>query len=640
MTMYFLSFISLLFAAGLQLLGPGQEATYPTADLSPALKENAHAVIRAHETTFTVKSTSSAVERVRYAVTILDESAESMNTLVVPYDKLNKVAYLKGSLYDQDGKEVKRLKQSEVQDMSMSTVANTGLLEDNRLKVAQLSHAQYPYTVEFEYEKVYKGLLFYPIWRPQPAANLSVATARFQVVLPSGMSFRHKEMNVVGKPQVSREEKNEVYTWQVSNLVAREPIPFQPPLAEISPTVFTAPDDFAFEGYQGNMTNWASFGKWISQLNTGRDQLPEATVAKLKALVADAPDEITRIQRLYQYLQANTRYVSIQLGIGGFQPFEASFVDSKGYGDCKALSNYMRAMLQAVGINAYYTLVRAGQNEPDIQVDFPSNQFNHVILCVPMAKDSLWLECTSQTQSLGYAGSFTGDRHALLITPEGGKLVRTPVYRAEANKQQRLAQVRLEATGNARVEVETTYSGRQQEEVSGLLELGTDEQKKWLYQQVKIPSFSIEKFQFENKKGRVPEVRENLALQVNKYASISGKRLFLSPNLMNQQSYIPPKVANRTLEVVRTYDYLDTDVIQYQLPAGTFQVEFLPEPQTINTIFGAYSCSVKLENEVITYTRSLRMNQGRFPAAAYPELLDFYRRISKADKMQVVLATK
>lgn len=638
--MIYISFMSLLFDAWLRLLGPGPGSGYETGSLSPALKENAHAVIRVHETTFTVKSANSAVERVRFAVTILDENAEAMNTLVVPYDKLNKIAYLKGSLYDKDGKGVKRLKQSDIQDMSMSTIANTGLLEDNRLKAARLPHPQYPYTVEFEYEKVYNGLLFYPIWRPQPGEHLSVATARFQVILPPGMTFRHKEMNVVGKPQVTQAGNNAVYTWQVADLAAREHIPFQPPQAEISPTVFTAPDDFEFEGYKGNMTNWASFGKWISQLNAGRDKLPDATIARLKALVAGAPDEMTRIQQLYQYLQANTRYVSIQLGIGGFQPFEASFVDSKGYGDCKALSNYMHAMLKAVGINSYYTLVRAGRDEPDIQVDFPSNQFNHVILCVPMAQDSVWLECTSQTESWGYSGSFTGNRHALLITPEGGKLVKTPVYRADANVQKRSARVRLDAAGNARAEVETTYSGLQQDEVSQLMNQGTDEQKKWLYQQVKIPSFRIDNFHFERKKGRVPEVKESLALQISKYASGSGKRLFLNPNLMNQLATIPPKVEGRTLEVVRTYDYLDTDVIQYQLPAGAFQVEFLPEPQTIKSVFGEYSCSVKIEQEVITYTRSLKMNQGRFPAATYPELLDFYRRINKADKMQVVLATK
>jgi len=188
--------------------------------------------------------------------------------------------------------------------------------------------------------------------------------------------------------------------------------------------------------------------------------------------------------------------------------------------------------------------------------------------------------------------------------------------------------------------VETTYTGLQQDQISRVMTQGTDEQKKWLYKQVQLPSFNIEKFSLERKKGRVPEVREQLALQVNKYASLSGKRLFLTPNFMNQLANIPPKADNRSLEVVREMAYHDTDEIRYQLPAGAFEVEFLPEAQTIKSIFGEYTCSVKMEKEVITYTRSLKMNNGRFPAASYAELLDFYRKINKADKLQVVLAAK
>ncbi|MGV3641331.1 MAG: DUF3857 domain-containing protein, partial [Adhaeribacter sp.] len=115
------AYISLLFVTWLRVLHPAPATPYETASLDPALKENAHAVIRMHETTFTVKSTNSAVEKIRYAVTILDENARDRNTLLVPYDKLTKISYLKGSLYDKDGKEVKKLKQGEIQDMSMST---------------------------------------------------------------------------------------------------------------------------------------------------------------------------------------------------------------------------------------------------------------------------------------------------------------------------------------------------------------------------------------------------------------------------------------------------------------------------------------------------------------------------------------
>jgi len=634
MLIYFISLFS--FFAGLSWVN--STAPYETTALLETLKENAHAIIRTHETTFTVKSINSAVQRVHYAVTILNENAVRQAYVYVPYDKLSKVNYLKGTLYDKTGKEIKTLKKTDIQDIS--AISDFSVYEDNRLKAARLTHVQYPYTVEFDYEISYNGLLFYPTWQPQDETNLSVENAKFQVILPLGLKFRHKAVNLTQKPEVITTDKNQTYTWQVTNLEALEEVPFQPAFAEILPTVYTAPTEFEIEGYKGNMDTWASFGQWINQLNADKEKLSEATVTKLKALVANAPDDLAKVQKIYEHLQANTRYVSIQLGIGGFQPFEASFVDSKGYGDCKALSNYMHAMLKAVGVNSNYTLIRAGQDVNDIQVDFPSLQFNHVVLCVPMAKDSLWLECTSQTASLGYAGHFTGNRHALLITPEGGKIVKTPVYGATDNLQKRKATVQLDAVGNGAATVETVYTGLQQDDVSGLLTAGTEDQKKYLYNQIHIPSFDIKKFEFDQQKGRLPQVTEKLAININKYGSVSGKRLFLTPNLMNQISTIPPKVDNRKLEVVTSWAFTDSDVIQYKLPDGVFQVEALPETQIIKSNFGEYTASFKIEQDVLTYTRTFTRHKGRYPSTAYPELQDFYRKISKADKMQVVLVTK
>ena len=133
----------------------------------------------------------------------------------------------------------------------------------------------------------------------------------------------------------------------------------------------------------------------------------------------------------YEYVQSKTRYVSIQEGIGGLQPFPASIVDKYGYGDCKALSNYTVALLQEVGVKSFYTKIRAGEGEPDLLLDFPAQQTNHVVVAIPNDKDTIWLECTSQTNPFGYTGSFTGDRYALMITEEGGKIARTPSFSAK-----------------------------------------------------------------------------------------------------------------------------------------------------------------------------------------------------------------
>ncbi len=75
----------------------------------------------------------------------------------------------------------------------------------------------------------------------------------------------------------------------------------------------------------------------------------------------------------------------MQLGIGGYKPIAAEKVFSVNYGDCKALSNYMKAMLEVAGIKS--NLVVIGNGMPSLNRNFASvNQANHMILCVPLEK--------------------------------------------------------------------------------------------------------------------------------------------------------------------------------------------------------------------------------------------------------------
>ncbi|MDO1446188.1 DUF3857 domain-containing protein [Rhodocytophaga aerolata] len=614
------------------------DGNYAVSSIPAKLLENAYAVQRMEEITFTVKSPGEATKKTRYAITILNEKGKKYAKAYVGYDKLVKVNNLQGSVYDAQGKLVSKLKKADTQDVS--AVSDNSLFEDNRMKIAAFSYSEYPYTVEFEYETTSKNTLFYPVWTPQGAEHYAVEQSMFTVIMPKNLKLRYKEVNINQKVSLSSVENNTIYTWQIANLPVFEVEPLSAPATTLLPIVYTAPTDFEVEGYQGNMSSWQELGKWQHKLNEGRDVLPESVKQKLQQLTARETDKAKKVKKIYEYLQANTRYVSIQLGIGGWQSFEASLVADKGYGDCKALSNYTKAMLKSVGVESYFALIKAGDDEQDIATDFPTMQFNHVILCVPVQKDTIWLECTDQTKPFGYMGGFTGNRHALLITSEGGKLVKTPSYTAKDNLQHRKAEVVIAAHGDATAEITSVYTGQQQDMLSQMIyAYGPEEQKKMLYKSIKIPSYEINSFTYTHTKERVPAVSEKVVLNIRKCASKSGSRIFLTPNLLSAISYVPPVTENRRSAVVLPLSYIDTDTIRYHVPEG-FHPEFLPETIHYKSAFGEYTASIVVDRGIILYIRKFTMNRGTYPAASYNELVEFRKKVAKADKTQIVLVNK
>ena len=95
---------------------------------------------------------------------------------------------------------------------------------------------------------------------------------------------------------------------------------------------------------------------------------------------------------IYNYVQSKTRYVIIQLGIGSWKPMIVKDVDKLGYGDCKALTNYTRVLLENVGVSSFFTVIYGDSNKRDFDKDFVSIQGNHVILSIPYNNEYKFLK--------------------------------------------------------------------------------------------------------------------------------------------------------------------------------------------------------------------------------------------------------
>lgn len=614
------------------------QGVYQVSLIPDELKEGANAVVRNKEERFIIKSQSSASFYSFEAITILNSNARSHAIKVVYYDLLTKVSQLRAAVYDGDGKLVKKLKASDFEDRS--AVSGFTLYQDNRLKVADLSGSKYPYTVELEYELDYKFLFFIPSFYPIWDEEMSAEKAKYTLGYTHNTKPRYMLRNVI-EEEVSFSQNEESMSWSFNKINSFKREKDGPYWSELIPAIDAAPSNFEYDGYTGNMSNWENFGAWIMQLNAGRDDLSQQTKQKVKELTEGLTTIEEKSRVLYQYLQNKTRYVSIQLGIGGFQPFEAKVVDEVGYGDCKALSNYMIALLKEAGVYSNYTLIRAGNNKAPINHTFPSTQFNHVIVAVPNGADTLWLECTSQSNPFKYLGTFTGNRKALAISNQGTKIVSTP-EEEENNYLTRKLKVDIDEKGRALILADVTYSGLQYEKdnLNFINNTNKDDQKKWIEQSiVGLPSFRIENFTFQNFNPEAPKVVMNYALTVDRLASVSGKRLFLSPNLLGKLPihYSSPEKRRSDVHIRETI--IEYDTIEFSIPESVYP-EFIPENKSLSNQFGEYYAHYTFEEGKMTYFRKFILNQGRYSVSEYEELCAFNKEVAKNDNTKIAFLNK
>jgi len=610
-----------------------KELFYPVKDIPEELLDEAYSIIRHREALLEINSIDDIGYSVKEIITVLNSNGEDEGILYVPYDSNIKLEIITANFYDADGNLIKKVKKSEIYDQCMFD--GFSLFNDARFKKITPNLNVYPYTVEYEYVLNFNGILDYPDWFPCNSYHQSVEYSNYKILNTDKSDVRIKENGVKSK-NPENDEDNCVYYWEMTDFKALEYEPYAVAFNKLVPSAEISPTKFSYYEMEGDMGTWEEYGNWVNNLLAGKDELPEERKQYLFELTKDQPDELEKIKLVYEFLQQKTRYVSIQLGLGGYEPFSAQTVDEVGYGDCKALANYMMALLKSIGIKSYYTLVRAGNSTREIDPLFPSQYFNHVILTVPLETDTLFLECTNQFNPFGYLSDFTSDRYVLVIAKDSSKLVKTECYDEKVNTWNSCASVALNASGDAMICDTVVYSGLQYDSEEDELRKTKEKQIESAFKYSKITGAKYLDVSYSDQKERIPSLTRSRNIDVKKFATIMGDRMFLPINFINKRTAVPPKNKDRKNDFRIGMSYTDTDKIVYFIPEG-YQVEYVPESKVISSLFGEYSYNVEVVENNIIYERKDVRKEGTFSPDKYMDFYEFYKEVVGSDSQKIIL---
>lgn len=606
----------------------------------PLLENQPEALIRRDIKHIEVHEVGALSKHVRRAVTIFSrQGREAFGTIHLPHDAFRDIEALSGYVVDAEGQVVSELEEEDIHDYP----ANDGfsLYNDLRIRRAALRHDAYPYTLVFEYTIRRNGYLDWPTWYPHHA-SAPVERATYIVDTPAAMDLRYDARRGAPAPTLQRDNDRRTHTWTLQHALAWEPEPHGPPWHAQAPAVHVVPRQFAIGDTRGTFETWQAFGDWYHALTRDRQALSADAEAAARAAVASARTRRDSVQALYEHMQSHTRYVSVQLGLGGWQPYAAAYVERTGYGDCKALSNYMSALLDVVGIPSSPVLIRSGRHAPLLREAFPENRFNHMILAVPAAQDTLWLETTSQLLPFNHVHRNIAGRKALLVRPDSSHLVALPASSARDNQRIRRASIDVSASGDATASLTTTYTGVLHDGPRHRLAHASDRARRaWMRAQLPFPTFEITDADFSGTNPPEPSIAIPVSVSLPRHAARTASRLFLDIGLGDALPSVPaaPETARTQPVHPFTPPGVYADSVTYALPSG-YAVEALPEDTHVELPFATYDVSVQhdAEAQALTYHRRFTLTASVLAPnqfAAYRALLQTMRRTAQSQAVLV-----
>ena len=627
-------FFALCCSVGLS----AQYLTLSSITIDPALTKGANAVIREEAVEIEIAAIDKLYIHTKTTVTVLNEHGDRYAFVGDAYDKSSKIRNQRAVVYDNLGNEIKEVKKRNFHDRSL--VDSGTLYNDNRLSYFDYTPRSYPYTILYESMVEKENTIFLNSWQPVRHHHLSVEKSTYSIKNPAGIALRTKESNFEGA-NIHVQGTGLELDYVLENFPALEYEKLSPSIEKIAPRVEVALNEFSLVGVEGSGANWEELGKWeYEHLLKGRNTLSESTVAKIEALTAEAKSNVEKAKLIYEYVQENSRYISVQLGIGGWSPALASEVDELKYGDCKGLTNYTKALLDSQNIPSYYAVVIAGEEQEDLEPSFASMRGNHVILNLPQEGEDIWLECTSQTLPFNYLGDFTDNRNVLLVKPEGGEIVRTKSYSASENLIATSSKVVLNEDGSFSAALERKSFGVPYGNIYGISRAPLKDQEVY-YKRVlsHLRNLNVERIQYNN--DRENQVfTETLALSGEGFASRTGKRLLLPLNFFRASTYDLPRTELRKQPLVIDRGQTFKDYVELEIPP-TYELEVLPDNIKLENDFGSFSFKIietKREGKkLLVSERVYSINEGTWPAEKYSDFRDFINSINSYSNLKAVI---
>jgi len=526
------------------------------------------------------------------------------------------------------------------QDSDVPAQLSDPVYADRRVRRVSLSGVApgtlVDYSFTTEETKPFLAGDFFTAW--SVTTRYQVKRSRLMVDVPASLTPRIDERNLNFPRRTATGGGRTVMTWATANVPRIRAEPFAADTNDVLMTIKVS-----------SPLTWNDIAAWYAGNARERYTLTPDARTMMDGKLQGARTLTDSIRAVHDWVAQDIRYVSIALGLGGYQPRAPDVVIQTGYGDCKDKATLFIAALGAMGVEAFPVLLSSSGGVdrllPSIQ------QFDHVIAGVRRGDGYLYTDLTSDLTPYGELPPQEQGEFGLVVLKDGGSQEITfPLDSIGANRDVQHLTGTLDSDGVFAGHFDRETAGSAQYGLRSTFSQPLDSAKMVALGRVVARQFfsvadadSVVAF---NGKDLSTPPRFAMRIYGAKAAKPSGDGLILTLPFGAAADVAGAAQALEEEQAThgRLFPIDAADVNGPQVQVEEFRVTLpegwharLPDPVNAEGIFGSYNSSCTQIARELTCQRTIRGARGIYPPSRLTDLIQFFRDVGRDDSRFIVL---
>jgi hypothetical protein len=393
---------------------------------------------------------------------------------------------------------------------------------------------------------------------------------------------------------------------------------------------------------------WSTIAHWYDGLSRDRYVLSAEVRAKLREVTAGVATRRDTIRAVHGWVARDIRYVSVSLGLGGYQPRPPHETMTTGFGDCKDKATLFIAGLRSLGIEAHPVLLNSSASA--VRPDHPSiRQFNHMVAAVREGDGYTYTDLTAALTPYGELPVPEQGGRALMVLPGGrAEEVTLPKMPADARGISYEIVASLSESGELSGYMDETDTGYGFEARRSLFAEPLDSAREANVMRLLIGLLPGAKgdsiHAFDGHDLYAPVHYRVWFSGARGMASTGGLALFTFPF-----GVLPATSRIRTIEAAgERKASINAEEVLRSPPPTAMRAEMrvtlpvgwrarLPDDVVVKSDFGRYSTEYSQEGQVLRIVRTESSAVGVYPPSRLKDVIEFFRAIAADEDNRTIV---